>query len=143
MLARRRAVVVCAAILTAAPLAACASKAPINRPGNSGSAAASLVNGVQQVTLTTGDDYRFHPATFSVHPGKVKVILHNKGTGAPHDVQVTGFPADFVPLASAGQTQEATFTAPPVQNGEATKYQFVCTIHVRQGQVGTMIVTPG
>lgn len=134
--------VVCAAAMVVSSGAACAS-APINRTGHSGSVAASIVNGTQQVTLTAGDDYRFHPSTFSVHAGKVRVILHNTGKGAPHDLQVTGFPSDFVPLASAGQTQETTFTAPPVQNGKATKYEFVCTIHVRQGQTGTMIVMPG
>lgn len=142
MLARRRAAVVllCATLIAAA--SSCA-KAPINRTGYSGSATASTVNGVQQVTLTTGDDYRFHPSTFTVHPGRVEVILHNTGTGAPHDFEVTGFPADFVPLTPAGQTQLATFTAPPVLKGTSTKYQFQCTIHLRQGQVGSMIVTPG
>jgi plastocyanin len=144
MLARRGAVVqgVCAAVLTVASAAACA-KAPINRPGNSGSGTASLVNGVQQITLTAGDDYRFHPATFTVHPGKVDVVLRNTGAGAPHEFEVTGFPATFVPLTPAGQTQHATFTAPPLTNGKTTRYEFVCGIHVRQGQVGTMIVTPG
>jgi plastocyanin len=143
MLARRRAAVLgCAAALTAVALAACAEP-PINRPGSSGSAAASVVGGVQQVTLTTGDDYRFHPATFSVHPGKVQVILRNTGEGAPHEFQVTGFPATFVPLTPAGETRTATFTVPPLLHGKATRYEFVCEIHVRQGQVGSMIVTPG
>lgn len=141
--ARRRGVasVGCAVVLTAAFATACAS-APVNRVGYSGSAAASLVNGTQQVTLTTGDDFRFHPSTFSAHPGEVRVILRNTGKGAPHDLKVTGFPADFVPLVQAGQTAHATFTAPPVRNGAATKYRFVCTIHVRQGQIGTMVVEP-
>lgn len=132
----------CAAALAAGSATACAS-APINRRGYSGSVAASTVGGVQQVTLTTGDDYRFHPSTFSVRPGKVEVILRNTGKGAPHDFQVTGFPTDFVPLAQAGATRHATFMVPPVTHGAATKYQFACTIHKGQGQIGTMIVTPG
>jgi plastocyanin len=144
MLARRRAVVgsLCAAALIVMSATACA-KPPINRPGNSGSATASTVNGDQQITLTTGDDYRFHPATFTVHPGKVEVIVRNTGTGAPHEFQVTGFPATFVPLTPAGETQHATFTVPPLVDGKTTRYRFECEIHVRQGQVGTMIVTPG
>lgn len=146
MLARRRAVVsvVCAAVLTPAALSACSNQdSPINRPSNSGSATASDVNGVQQITLTAGDDYRFHPATFTVHPGRVEVILHNTGSGAPHEFQVTGFPATFVPLTPAGDTQHATFTVPPLVDGKTTRYRFECEIHVRQGQVGTMIVSPG
>jgi plastocyanin len=100
------------------------------------------VNGVQQVTLTTGDDYRFHPSTFSVHPGRVRVVLRNTGTGAPHDFQVTGFPGTFVPLTSSGQTSAATITVPPLQGGASSTYEFVCTIHVAQGQRGEMIVVP-
>jgi plastocyanin len=98
-------------------------------------AAASTVDGLQQVTIHTGDDLRFHPDTISVHPGKVRVVLVNEGKGPPHDWQLPKFPADFVPLASSGQTKEATFTAPA-----PGRYQFVCTIHVRQGQVGTLVV---
>ena len=101
-----------------------------------GSAVASEVNGVQQITITAGDDYRFHPSTFTVHPGKVEVILKHPGTGAPHNWQLSDFAADFVPLTAAGQTSRATFMAP-----SPGKYQFVCTIHVAQGQVGTMIVS--
>jgi plastocyanin len=144
MLARRRAVLqsLCAAALVAVSATACAD-APINRTGNSGSGTASLVDGVQQITLTTGDDYRFHPATFTVHPGKVQVILTNTGKGAPHEFQVVGFPATFVPLTPAGQTQTATFTAPPLVDGKTTSYTFECQIHVKQGQVGKMIVTSG
>ncbi len=92
-------------------------------------------NGVQQVTIKADDKYRFTPDTITVHPGQVKITLINTGRGAPHDFSVTGFPADFVPLAAAGQTMTATFTAPA-----PGRYQFVCTIHVTQGQTGTLIV---
>jgi plastocyanin len=68
----------------------------------------------------------------------VEIILKHTGTGAPHDWQLSGFPADFVPLTNGGQTRMATFVAPA-----AGRYEFVCTIHVRQGQRGTLIVAPG
>lgn len=129
-----------AALLAAATLAltACSNtEASVNRRPLSGSGTASMVNGVQQITLDAGDDYRFHPSTFTVHPGPVEVILHHTGSGAPHNWQLVGFPADFVPLVSAGQTSMATFQAP----AKPGRYQFECTIHVAQGQVGTMIVT--
>jgi plastocyanin len=135
MPAARRALFLLAAATVA--LTACSNtESPVNRTGQSGSATASEVGGVQQITIEAGDDYRFHPSTFTVHPGRVQVILKHTGTGAPHNWSLTGFPADFVPLASAGQTKMATFDAP----SKPGRYQFVCTIHIKQGQVGTMIV---
>ena len=124
--------------LAATALAACSNtSSPVNRRPHTGAATASTVNGVQQITIETGDDYRFHPSTIYVHPGKVEVILHHTGTGAPHNFEVTNFPADFVPLTAGGQTREATFVAP-----SPGRYEFECTIHVAQGQTGTMIVLP-
>lgn len=117
-------------------LVACTNtQSPANRRPQSGAATASVIAGVQQITIQAGDDYRFHPSTITVHPGKVEVILHHPGTGAPHNWQLTGFPADFVPLTAAGQTSKATFIAPA-----PGKYRFICTIHVAQGQTGTLIV---
>jgi plastocyanin len=123
--------------LLAVGVAACSnSQGATNRRPNTGSATASAVNGVQQVTISAGDDYRFHPSTITVHPGKVRIVLKHPGTGAPHNWQLPQFPADFVPLTAAGQSRTATFTAP-----SPGRYQFVCTIHVKQGQRGTLIVT--
>jgi plastocyanin len=114
-------------------LAACSSTPSTSRP--EGSATASLVSGVQQVTIHSTDDNRFRPATITVHPGRVELILVNDGKGAPHNWQVPDFPADFVPLTSAGQTREATFTAPAPGT-----YSFVCTLHEKQGMIGTLVV---
>jgi plastocyanin len=126
------------ALVAAVSLVGCTNeRASINRVPQSGAATASVVAGVQQITVTADDHYRFTPDTITVHPGQVRIILINKGTGAPHNLLVTGFPADFVPLANAGQTTTATFTAPA-----PGRYQFVCTIHVAQGQTGTLIVLP-
>jgi plastocyanin len=128
-------VTACAATL----VAGCSNRtANVNRRPQSGSStAAPAADGVQQVTIKADDKYRFTPDTITIHPGKVQITLINTGRGAPHDFSVTGIPADFVPLASAGQTMTATFTAPA-----PGRYQFVCTIHVAQGQTGTMIVLP-
>jgi plastocyanin len=134
----RRALVLLATAALA--LSACSnSQSSVNRRPQSGSATASGVAGVQQITIQAGDDYRFHPSTFTVHPGRVQVILKHPGTGAPHNWSLVGFPADFVPLTPAGDTMQATFIAP----SKPGTYKFVCTIHVDQGQVGTMIVTAG
>jgi plastocyanin len=134
VIARTVAVAACAVVL----LAGCSNRtANVNRRPQSGASTAAEVDGVQQVTVKADDKYRFTPDTITVHPGQVKITLINTGNGAPHDLSLTGFPADFVPLASSGQTTTATFTAPA-----PGRYQFVCTIHVAQGQTGTLVVLP-
>jgi plastocyanin len=124
------------ALLVVGPLgglAACSSSAP-----PAGSSTASVVDGVQQVTVRAGDTYRFRPATITVHPGTVRIVLVNDGNGAPHNWQLPTLPVgDWVPLASAGHSAEATFTAPAPGT-----YQFVCSIHLRQGQTGELVVLP-
>ena len=138
MMSRRVMIRSAVAIALLAGVVGCTNqRASINRVPQSGAATASVVAGVQQITVTADDHYRFTPDTITVHPGQVRIILINKGTGAPHNLLVTGFPADFVPLANAGQTTTATFTAPA-----PGRYQFLCTIHVAQGQTGTLVVLP-
>ena len=128
--------VLLAIAVAAACLCSCTNRqSPINRPSQSGSATASEVAGVQQVTVYVDDHFRFTPDVITVHPGPVRVTLVHRGTGAPHDLQVVGFPGDFVPLVQPGGTSSATFTAPA-----PGRYTFVCTIHVAQGQTGTLIV---
>lgn len=125
------------AAFAAVALTACTnSEAPVNRRPRTGSATASIINGVQRVTIEAGDDFRFHPSTIIVHPGKVEIVLKHTGSGAPHEWEVTDFPADFVPLTDEGETRMATFIAPAPGS-----YEFICRIHVQQGQRGTLIVT--
>lgn len=126
-----------ALVVGATLLAGCSNtQASINRRPQGGSATASVVAGEQQITVKAGDTYRFDPATITVHPGRVLVILVNDGKGAPHNWTLTGLPGAATPLAATGQTQVAQFTAPA-----PGKYTFVCTIHRKQGQTGTLIVT--
>ena len=146
MLQRPRTVLraVLMAALVVAALAACSNtSSPVNRRPHTGSATASTIETasgpVQQVTIDATDDFRFVPSTVYVHTGeKVKIILVHTGTGAPHNWQLTEFPGDAVPLVTGqGEALSDTFTAPA-----PGKYQFVCTIHVRQGQTGTLVVLP-
>jgi plastocyanin len=113
------------------------SQGAINRNPRVGATTATVVNGVQHVTLVVDDRYRFNPSDVTVHPGRVTITLVHKGTGAPHDFQVVGFPADAVPVTGHGQTNSATFDAP-----SPGTYRFVCTIHEKQGQTGTLTVLP-
>jgi plastocyanin len=122
-------------LLVAGLLAGCQTQSAINREPHVGSSTAVLADGIQQVTVTTGQSYRFDPSTITVHPGKVRIVLRHTGTGAPHNWSLLGFPDAFAPLVSAGQQSSTEFTAPA-----PGKYTFVCTIHVAQGQTGTLIV---
>ena len=121
-----------------AALVACSNQqGPVNRRPHPGSATASTVDGIQQVDVTAGDTYRFDPSRITVHPGTVRIVLHNTGTGAPHNLTFFAFAA-ATPLAASGKTQSVMFTAPA-----PGQYQFVCTIHQRQGQTGTLVVQSG
>ncbi|MCW2656619.1 MAG: blue (type 1) copper domain protein [Jatrophihabitans sp.] len=141
MPARRSVSVAALAALTLAATACSNRESPTNKRPHNGASTASLVGGIQQVTITTGTDLRFHPSTITVHPGKVRIRLVNNPPstgGPPHNLQVTGLPAAYIPDAAAGQTRTVTFTAPA-----PGRYNFVCTIHATQGQTGVLIVKPG
>jgi plastocyanin len=130
--------VIACLIAVGGTLSACQTKSAINREPHTGSVTASATDGVQSIVLTTDEKYRFTPSTITVHPGKVKITLEHLGTGgAPHDWQLQGLPAAYVPLTEAGQTKSVEFTAPA-----PGRYTFVCTIHVTQGQTGTLVVLP-
>lgn len=120
-------------------LAGCSNReSPTNKRPHAGTGTASVVGDVQQLTITTGVDLRFHPSTIVVHRGTVQLTLENlrnNGGGPPHNLQVSGFPAGNVPLIAAGQSATVTFVAPAPGT-----YNFVCTIHARQGQTGKLVV---
>jgi plastocyanin len=135
----RRLVSLVATVVLAGALASCSNReASINKNPHTGAGTASAVAGVHQITIRAGSDYRFHPSRVTVSPGPLRVVLVNTeptGQGAPHNLQVNGVPGAYVPLVAAGETSRLTFTAPAPGT-----YRFVCTIHVAQGQIGTLIV---
>ena len=124
-------------MLGALLLAGCQTQSSINQEPHSGSTTASMTAGVQDVEITTDQSYRFKPSTITVHPGKVRITLKHVGTGAPHDWSLQGLPAAYVPLVNPGQSKAIEFTAP-----SPGTYTFVCTIHIAQGQTGTLVVLP-
>jgi len=139
MRSRRLLASLAASVLLGGLVTSCQSQSSLNRNPHVGSTTASAgPDGVQVVDVTTGDDYRFHPSTITVHPGKVRIVLHHTGTGAPHDWALKGFADAFsVPLINGGETKSVEFSAP-----SPGSYTFVCTIHVAQGQTGTFVVLP-
>jgi plastocyanin len=138
-MSRRRAVLVWVALLVV--LTACSNAtSPTNKRPHNGTGTASPVGGIQQITMTTGVDLRFHPATLVVHPGRVRLVLENvptNGGGPPHNVVFSNLPGADVPLTEAGRTTSVVFTAPAPGT-----YNFVCTIHQAQGQTGKLVVEP-
>ena len=131
---RRLGLVACAALV----LAGCSNgSSPINARPHTGTATATVVGGVQKVTIEVGADDRFHPSTIVVHRGKVEIVLKHDAAGAPHNLSI-GAPLNiFVPTIDGGQTQSSSFIAP-----SPGKYQFVCTIHAKLGMTGTLVVKP-
>lgn len=127
-----------AAAAATAALSACSNdQSPVNRRPHTGTATASTVGGVQQVTLEVGADDRFHPSTIVVHRGKVQIVLKHESTGGPHDWSLDGFPGAYVPTTQPDETRTARFEAPSPGN-----YRFVCTIHAKLGMTGTLVVKP-
>jgi plastocyanin len=132
-----RRILACAAAAALVSAGCTNTESSVNARPHTGTATASPVNGVQQVTITVGADDRFHPSTIVVHRGKVEIVLKHDADGAPHDWSLTGFPGDYVPTTTGGQTRTASFMAP-----SPGKYQFVCTIHTKLGMTGTLVVEP-
>jgi plastocyanin len=124
-----------AAVLATGALAACTTEPSVNRRPHTGSAAASAVDGLQQITVTASDTDRFDPSTITVHPGQVHVVLVNDGSGKPHDWTLLALPGAHTTLIGGGAKTSVTFTAPA-----PGRYTFVCTVHVKQGQTGTLVV---
>jgi plastocyanin len=135
----RRPLVLAAAVATVLLTGAgCATQASVNKRPHEGTGTASEVSGIQQITLRSGVDLRFTPSTIVVHRGTVRLVLVNTsepGAGPPHDVTFAGLPSADIPTTDAGRVSSVTFEAPAPGT-----YNFVCSIHARQGQTGTLIV---
>ena len=106
-----------------------------------GGTAQTAPDGVQEITLETGDDYVFAPATFTVAPGPVRLTVRNSAKQMTHNFVFTKGkgPADIVeqiPFLAPGDSKTIEFTA-----GAPGDYPFECSFHIALGQVGTMTVS--
>jgi len=98
-------------------------------------------DGVQEITLETGDDYAFTPAAFTVAPGPVRLTVRNTAKQLTHNFLFSEGqgPADIVeqiPFLGPGDSKTIEFTA-----GAPGDYPFECSFHLALGQVGTMTVS--
>ncbi|WP_222192648.1 cupredoxin domain-containing protein [Modestobacter italicus] len=101
----------------------------------------TAADGVQEVTLETGDDYVFTPDTFTVAPGQVRLTVRNVGDQLTHNFLFTADAGpeeitEQIPYLAPGQSETIEFavTVP----GD---HPFECSFHVALGQVGTMTVS--
>ena len=134
-----------AAVLTAtlaAGLGGCGASPEPQQPSRTNPAGDVTVdpNGVQSITLNSGDDYRFVPAEFTVTPGQVRVSLENAATQLTHSLEFppgsgpSNVPESIPVLAPAeSETIEFAVSTP----GE---YAFICSFHEALGHTGVMRV---
>ncbi len=130
-------------VLTA--LSACGNSEPTlpeatRTAGGDVGSVSTASDGVQEITLETGDDYVFTPATFTVAPGQVRLTVRNTAEQMTHNFEFsagTG-PATIterIPILAPGESKTIEFTA--TAPGD---YPFECSFHTQLGQVGTMTV---
>ena len=143
---RRTRVLLTALLLALGLLAGCTNETPAipdaTRTPDAGVGEVTVADdGVQEITLETGDDYVFTPDTFTVAPGQVRLTVTNVATQLTHNFAFTtgAGPAEIteeIPLLAPGQSETIEFTV--TATGD---YPFECTFHTALGQVGTMVVS--
>jgi len=138
---RRDAAVVLSVMLAAAS-SGCAANPEPAEPQRSAAADEVSVgsDGVQSITLVSGDDFRFVPAEFTVRPGQVRVTLDNAATQLTHSL-------DFPPSVSPDDIEESIPVVAPTESDTIEfsvstpgEYAFICSFHEAQGHTGLMTV---
>ena len=142
---RTRAGLLPVALVALAVLSGCSNAEPAlpeatRTTGGDVGAVSTAADGLQEITLETGDDYVFTPATFTVAPGQVRLTVRNVAEQMVHNFEFSAGqgPAAIVekiPILAPGDVETIEFTV--AATGD---YQFECTFHLAQGQVGTMTV---
>lgn len=135
-----------AAILLALGLVGCSNRTPATpdptrTPDAGVGEVTTAPDGVQEITIETGDDYVFSPDAFTVEPGEVRLTVTNTATQLTHNFLFTpgAGPVDIteqIPLLAPGQSETIEFTVT-----EPGAYPFECSFHTALGQVGTMTVS--
>ena len=107
--------------------------------------------GVQAVTIGATDDFRFTPGDVSVHPGKVRLTLVDRGA-YPHNIAFSTLgPTSLGPTSlgptSLGATSASVSGSPGQTSTTLTltftrpgRYDFVCTYHSSAGMKGSLVV---
>jgi plastocyanin len=140
-----RAGLLVAALLALPALAGCSNTEPTlpqatRTTGGDVGAVRTDADGVQEITLETGDDYVFTPDTFTVAPGQVRLTVRNTADQMTHNFSFTAGTGaapitEQIPVLAPGESKTIEFAVTA-----AGDYPFECTFHVALGQVGTMTV---
>jgi plastocyanin len=135
-----------AVLLGVLVLAGCSNSEPAlpeatRTTGGDVGAVSTASDGVQEITLETGDDYVFTPDTFTVAPGEVRLTVRNTADQLTHNFLFTAGagPAEIseqIPVLAPGESKTIDFTVTV-----AGDYPFECSFHAALGQVGTMTVS--
>lgn len=132
--------------VAAALLVGCGNSQPVlpevTRTANAEvGAVRTAADGVQEITLETGDDYVFTPDAFTVSPGEVRLTLLDSGEQMTHNLLFTegAGPVEIteqIPVLSPGRSGTIEFTVT-----EPGEYLFECSFHLALGQIGMMTVS--
>jgi len=135
-----------AVLLALVALSGCSNSEPTlpdatRTAGGDVGALSTAPDGFQEITLETGDDYVFTPATFTVAPGQVRITVRNSADQLTHNFLFTAGagPAEIteqIPILAPGESKTIEFTVDVPGD-----YGFECSFHAQLGQVGTMTVS--
>jgi plastocyanin len=87
------------------------------------------------VTVTVNDGMSFIPNHLSISVGTSDIRIKNVGS-IPHNLEIPALDIAS-PTVNGGQTVTMT-----VHANKPGTYPFVCTFHVMNGMVGTLVVRP-
>ena len=93
-------------------------------------------DGDQTVTFRVTDDFRFAPAEATVHTGRVRITLTERGA-YPHNIS---FPTLHATSASVSGSPGQTSTTLLLTIVTPGRYGFVCTYHSSAGMKGELVV---
>ncbi len=144
LLPTRRSLALAFTIVLAVALGGCEGSPESTEPQETAAAEGSVTvgpDGVQAITLISGDDYRFLPAEFTVAPGQVRITLDNAATQLTHSL---AFPPDVspsnivesIPVVAPGEVDALEFSV-----STPGEYAFICSFHEALGHTGVMTVT--
>jgi plastocyanin len=93
-------------------------------------------HGVQHITITATDRFRFDPSRVIAHPGRLTVTLVDAGS-YPHNLSVAGLHTTSNTVTGGLGRTHTTFT---LRFAHAGTYTFVCTFHSSAGMRGQFVI---
>jgi plastocyanin len=98
--------------------------------------AATGADGVQQITISSTNAFRFQPAAVKAHTGKLRVTLIDAGS-YPHNLAVDALHFTSKTVSGGLGDNKTTFTLDFTHPGT---YGFICTFHSSAGMRGEFVI---